>query len=53
MEQMLVWSMVYQELARRRPRPQRDDDFYRGAYDGDGSTTRLLRSIWPRFAGGR
>ncbi len=31
MEQMLIWSMVYQEIARRRQRPQCDDGFYRGA----------------------
>jgi hypothetical protein len=53
MEQMLIWSMVYQEFARRTQRPQCDDGFYRGAYDGDGSARRLLRAIWPRSAGGR
>jgi hypothetical protein len=53
MEQMLIWSMVYQELSRRKQRPQCDDEFYRGANDGGGPTRQLLRTMWPRFAGRR
>jgi hypothetical protein len=51
MEQMLIWSMVYQEIARRKQRPPCEDAFYRSACNGP--TRRLLRTIWPRFAGGQ